>query len=162
MLKTNSTRMAALIEEFYKYIYRKPVNREFWRLNELNTIIFTEWRPGTSRTIGVNTNKFTERRPGMKRTKFNFIHGIKTCHYIVEDYNLFCSTCNRFVLWNVKHNLLASKIVLSWLYNYETPFCWPTHQLLAIRCNSSVINSKRFLLFSPSLFLLLISPTIDI
>ena len=46
----------AIVEEFYKYIYtninlykyiyRKLVNREFWRPNELNTIKFTEWRSG--------------------------------------------------------------------------------------------------------------------
>ena len=30
-------------------IYRKAVDRELWRRNVLNTIIFPKWRPGTSR-----------------------------------------------------------------------------------------------------------------
>ena len=37
------------LKEFNKYIYRKAVDRELWRRNVLNTIIFPEWRPGTSR-----------------------------------------------------------------------------------------------------------------
>ena len=48
MLKTNSTLNGSL-EESNKYIYRKAVDRELWRRNVLNTIIFPEWRPGTSR-----------------------------------------------------------------------------------------------------------------
>ena len=57
-------------------------------------------------------------------------------------------------------NLSAFKI----LAGRKTLFCWPSHQLLAIRYNSSVINSKLFILFSPSLFqycwfqILIISP----
>ena len=41
--------MNGSLEEFDKYIYRNPVEWELWRRNVLNTIMFTEWRPGMSR-----------------------------------------------------------------------------------------------------------------
>ena len=52
MLKTNSAQTCLLncsLEWFNNYIYRKAVYWEFWRQNVQNTIIFPEWRPGTSR-----------------------------------------------------------------------------------------------------------------
>ena len=48
-------------------------------LNTLNPIIFTERRPGTSRTT---ENKRKYRQNGMKRAKHNFITGIKR-HVII-------------------------------------------------------------------------------
>lgn len=54
-------------------------------------------------------------------------------------------------------NISAFKIVAG----QKSLFCQPSHGLLVIHHNSSVINSKLFSLFSPSLFLRL-SPNTDI
>ena len=71
MLKTNSTQIClrnGSLEEFSKYICRKPVDRELWRRNVQDTAIFIEWRPGTSRMTEL-TNICTEWRPGILRIK---------------------------------------------------------------------------------------------
>ena len=70
MLKTNSTQIClrnGSLEDFSKYIRRKPVDRELWRRNVQDTAIFIEWRPGTSRMTEL-TNNFEDKTHGIPRT----------------------------------------------------------------------------------------------
>ena len=138
MLKTNSTQIClrnGSLEDFSKYIRRKPVDRELWRRNVQDTAIFIEWRPGTSRMTEL-TNNFEDKTHGIPRTysrtverkhkyiyrmtagilktkrhetyyRTQFIHGIKTT----------CCTCEFFK----KLKLHSPKRLV------RISACWKTH-----------------------------------
>ena len=128
MLKTNSTQIClpnGSLEEFSKYIYRKPVDRELWRRNVLGTVIFTEWRPGTSRMTELtqtyvpndgqefwgpenSRNEYRERTAGRRRGNTNIFTGWRqefwrqnamkrtTEHNFIHGIKTTCCTCEFF------------------------------------------------------------------